>query len=143
MPSKKWFKLIALSRMSLSHLIHSLKYAKDPLPLFRSYRGKDWTHDVRYSLHSSTVPKSVVLWKSNTSKLVLTGWCPDQYIDDYTNYSVAHTLLLKGAIFSTFPSSYILLVPHMYEYTPPHTAWKMSSFKHSASLHLYQTSYLY
>ena len=143
MPSKKRFKLMTLSRMSLSHLIHSLKYAKDPLPLFRAYRGKDWIHDVRYSLHSATSPKSVVLWKSHTTKLILTGWCPDQYIDDYTNYSVAHTLLLNGAIFSTFPSSYTLLVPPMYAYTPPHTVWKMSSCQDSASLQLYQTSYLY
>lgn len=132
-----------LSRMTLSHLIHCLKKAQDPITVFKSYRGMDWTKKVCYSLHSATSPKSVVLWKSNNTKLVLTGWCPDQYIDDYTNYSVAHTLLLKGAIFSTYPSSYTLLVPHMYEYTPPHTLWKMSSCQSSASLHLYQTSYLY
>ena len=134
--------------MSLSQLIQCLKSAKDPLPLFKAYRGLEWKNDIYYSLHASTLPHSQVLWKTPTSRLVLSGWSPDQTTTLFTNYGVVHTLVLEGQFYSTIYTrnkslTYKRLTPHMYYYAPPHVDWTLSSTKVGATLHLYQTSYLY
>jgi hypothetical protein len=132
--------------MSISQMIQCMKQNKDPSHLLISYRGKDWESIVRYHSPSLLYPKHIVLCKTNSMKLVLTGWHKDQYTDYYTNYSVLHTLLVKGSMFHSTNSKDKIagrFVSRMYLYTPPHTKLELSSFQTSCTLQLQQFSYLY
>lgn len=132
--------------MSISQIIQCMKQNKDPSHLLKSYRGSDWVTMVRYNSPSLLYPKHIVLCKNNSMRLVLTGWYKDQYTDQYTNYSVLHTLLLKGSMFHSMNVKDKIagrIVPRMYLYTPPHTKLELSSFQTSCTLQLQQVSYLY
>ena len=65
--------------MYLSHLVQSLEQRQPfALQLFKEYRGQEWKSLVQYH-HDIIRPKSVVLFKSDKKKLVLTGWNLMQY----------------------------------------------------------------
>ena len=126
---------------SLHHIISSLTYKRDPLALFRLYRGTDWKSLITYENSSS--PQSTVLWKSTTTKLVLNGWNINQFARLKTPHNATvHSIVLEGALYSKYynekDDKKELLSVHMYHILPPNYTCNLLSVLKSASLHLIQ-----
>lgn len=128
---------------SLQKLIHSLQYNKAFIPLFKSYNGEDWKPLIRYNENHPLSPKSLVLFRSTTSKLVLTGWHPYQYYEYIQKNATIHTLLLEGNLYSRIkkpelPVEKNILAPFSYTHILPYTHWNVLCIRKTASLHLIQ-----
>ena len=130
--------------MYLSHLVQSLKQRQPfALQLFKEYRGQEWKSLVQY--HNDIIqPKSVVLFKSDTKKLLLTGWNLMQYQAFVRKNTEIHTQILEGNLYSRIlrpdtPFEKKLLVSHESMTSFPYTEWMLLCTRKCASLHLFET----
>ena len=127
--------------MYLSHLVQSLEQRQPfALQLFKEYRGQEWKSLVQYH-HDIIRPKSVVLFKSDTKKLVLTGWNLMQYQGFAGKNAEIHTLVMEGNLYSRMlrpdtPLERKMLGSHQSMTSFPFTEWTLLCTRKCASLHL-------
>lgn len=127
--------------MYLSHLVQSLEQRQPfALQLFKEYRGQEWKSLVKY--HNDIIrPKSVVLFKSDKKKLLLTGWNLMQYQGFVGKNAEIHTLILEGNLYLRMhrpdtPLEKKMLGPHQSISSFPFTESTLLCTRKCASLHL-------
>ena len=127
--------------MTLRAIIDGLQKNQNVLQLFQNYRGNEWRSIVPYH-HHIVSPKSVVLFRSDKQKLVLTGWNLLQYHWFPGNNAKIHTLVVEGSLYLRLQTPDELekkiLTPEMYLNSRPYTEWSLLCTKRAASLHLIQ-----
>lgn len=127
--------------MYLSHLVQSLEQRQPfALQLFKEYRGQEWKSLIQY--HNDIIrPKSVVLFKSDKKKLLLTGWNLMQYQGFVGKNAEIHTLILEGNLYLRMhrpdtPLEKKMLGPHQSISSFPFTESTLLCTRKCASLHL-------
>lgn len=129
--------------MNLYYLVQAIKSNKNMVPVFQSYYGTDWKSFISYHNHSFT-PKSTVLYKSDTTKLILTGWNEHQYHLFPKWNATIHTLVIQGNLYSrtTYDTTPVvkkqIILPRDYMYIAPYSEVELLCTKKCASLHLIQ-----
>jgi hypothetical protein len=127
---------------NLYYLVQAIKSNKNIIPTFQSYYGTDWKSFISYYNHSFT-PKSIVLYKSDTTKLILTGWNEYQYQLFPKQNATIHTLVMEGNLYSRTNDTISIIkkqmiLPRDYMYIAPYSTLELLCTKKCASLHLIQ-----
>ena len=127
--------------MALRSIIEGLQKNQNILHEFKTYRGDEWKSLVPYHNHIVS-PKSLVLFRSDRQKLVVSGWNLLQYHWFPGSKATIHTLVLEGKMYARLQHPEELekkiLTSRMYLNSEQYTEWSLLCTRRAASLHLIQ-----